>query len=77
MITEEIPERVAADPAFRNAQQNSDRNAARLEHDRALGRIIIGLMNDDAMLFKQYSDNKEFKRWLADSVFKATYSAAA
>ncbi len=77
MITDEIPERVSADPAYSNARANSDRDAARLEHDRALGRVIIGLMNDDATLFKQYSDNKEFKRWLADTVFHATYSAPA
>ena len=36
LITETIPARVAADSAFRNARQNSDRQNARSEHDMAL-----------------------------------------
>ena len=30
-------------------------------------------MKDDKELFKQFSDNPEFKRWLADTKFSATY----
>lgn len=74
LITEDIPERVAADTAYRNAKQNSDKENARIEHDKALARVIIGLMKDDTELFKQYSDNATFKRWLADSVFDRTYN---
>jgi type I restriction enzyme R subunit len=73
LITEDIPERVAADSAYRNAKQNSDRQNARIEHDKALARVIIGLMKDDTELFKQYQDNPGFSRWLADSVFNMTY----
>ena len=39
----------------------------------AIMSVIIGLMKDDTELFKQFSDNPEFKRWLADAVFTATY----
>jgi len=46
---------------------------ARIEHDKALGNVIIGLMKDDTELFKQFSDNPEFKRWLADTIFTTTY----
>lgn len=35
LITEEIPDRVAADKAYQNAQANNDRRSARIEHDRA------------------------------------------
>ena len=73
LITSEIPAKVAANPAYRNAKQNSDKQNARIEHDKALGSVIIGLMKDDTELFKQFSDNPEFKRWLADAVFAATY----
>jgi type I restriction enzyme R subunit len=73
LITEEIPERVAADSAYRNAKQNSDKQNARIEHDKALDRVIIGLMKDDTELFKQYQDNPGFNRWLADTVFNMTY----
>jgi type I restriction enzyme R subunit len=50
---------------------------ARIEHDRALARVIVGLMKDDTELFKQFSDNESFKKWLTDTVFTATYEPAA
>ena len=41
--------------------------------DKALARVIVAVMKDDTELFKQYSDNPDFKRWLADTVFGMTY----
>jgi len=73
LITEEIPQRVAADEAYQNAQQNSDKQNARIELDKALKSVIVGLMKDDTQLFKQFSDNTDFRRWLSDTVFNATY----
>ena len=73
LITEEIPTKVAADTAYQNARQNSDRQNARIEHDKALDRVIVGLMRDDTELFKQFSDNESFRRWLTDTVFALTY----
>ena len=74
LITKEIPDRVAADPAYQNAKANSDEQNARIEHDKALGRVILRLMKDDTQLFKQFSDNEQFKRWLGETVFALTYS---
>ncbi|MGH7099489.1 MAG: hypothetical protein ACREE4_17755 [Stellaceae bacterium] len=76
LIATEIPNKVAANAAYQNAMQNSDKQNARIEHDKALGNVIIGLMKDDTELFKQFSDNPEFKRWLADTIFSATYDRA-
>ena len=69
LITETIPAKVAEDTAFRNAQQNSDRENARIEHDKALLRVMTSVMKDDTELFKQFMDNQSFKRWLTDTVF--------
>jgi type I restriction enzyme R subunit len=77
LIATDIPNKVAANAAYQNAKQNSDKQAARIEHDKALGGVIVGLMKDDAELFKQFSDNAEFKRWLADTIFSATYDRPA
>ena len=74
MITEEIPDRVAADTAYQNAIANSDKQNARIEHDKVLGRVIVNLMRDDTQLFKQFNDNEQFKRWLGETVFALTYS---
>lgn len=73
VIAEEIPVRVAQDKAYQNAQANSDRQNAKLEHDKALNRVVLELLSDHTELFKQFSDNPNFKRWLTDMVFDVTY----
>ena len=73
LITEEIPAKVAADPAFKNAKQNSDRENARVEHDRVLGKIMMNIMKDDTELFRQFVDNEKFKHWLGDIIFGLNY----
>ena len=69
LITETIPARVAEDTAFKNAQQNSDKENARIEHDKALLRVMTSVMKDDTELFKQFMDNQGFQRWLTETVF--------
>ncbi len=73
LITEEIPAKVAADPAYQNAQRHSDQQNARIEHDKALGRVMTAVLKDDVELFKQFSDNESFRRWLTDTIFALTY----
>ena len=74
LITEQIPALVAADTAYMNAMANSDKQNARIEHDKALLRVMTGLMKDDTELFKQFMDNEGFKRWMTDAVFGVTYA---
>jgi type I restriction enzyme, R subunit len=73
LITQDIPDKVKADPAYQNARKNSDKQNARIEHDRALERVIVDLISDDTELFRQFMDNPEFKHWLATTVFGMTY----
>ncbi len=77
VISEEIPAKVAADKAYQNAMKNSDKAAARLEHDKALQKVVIELLSDHTELFKQFSDNPSFKKWLADTIFGVTYEGDA
>ena len=73
LITEDIPSRVAADQAYQNARLNSDKQNARIEHDRALTRVMTAVLKDDTELFRQFMDNEGFRRWLTDTVFGLTY----
>jgi type I restriction enzyme R subunit len=73
LIIEEIPMKVSDDRAYQNARKYSDKQNARVEHDEALRRVIVGLMKDDTDLFRLFSDNPDFKRWLGDTVFGMTY----
>jgi type I restriction enzyme R subunit len=75
VIAEEIPSKVGADTAYRNAMKNSDKQNARIEHDRALQRVMIELLSDHTELFKLFSDNPSFKKWLGDTIFGVTYQA--
>ncbi len=77
LITEDIPNRVAEDKAYQNARQNSDKQNARIEHDKALARVMTAVLKDDTELFKQFMDNESFKRWLTDTVFGLTYEERA
>jgi type I restriction enzyme R subunit len=73
LITEDIPAGVAADKKYQNAQRNSDKGNARIEHDKALVRVMNAVLKDDTELFKQFSDNESFRRWLSDTIFNVTY----
>lgn len=74
LITEDIPNRVAADVAYQNAKKNSGKQNAKIEHDKALARVMTAVLKDDTELFKQFMDNEGFKRWLTDTVFGLTYN---
>ncbi|MGI8549048.1 MAG: type I restriction endonuclease subunit R [Gemmatimonadaceae bacterium] len=73
VITEEIPTKVAADKAYKNAKKNPDKQNARIEHDKALERVMNDLLSDHTELFKQFCDNQPFRKWLADTIFTQTY----
>jgi len=59
-----------ASPAY------SDKQNARIEHDKALERVVTDLVMDHTELFKQFMENPSFKKWLADTIFTATYRAS-
>ncbi|WP_084102767.1 type I restriction endonuclease subunit R [Demequina sp. NBRC 110051] len=76
-ITEEVPKRVAQDEKYQLAIANSGRANARVEMARALQEVMFGLLADETQLYKQFSDNESFRKWLEDSVFRQTYKGPA
>lgn len=77
LITEDIPARVSADPTYQNAKQSSDPQNARIEHDKALARVMNAVLKDDTELFKQFVDNESFRQWMSETVFRITYDRPA
>ena len=73
VVTEELPRRVAADPAYQNAIRNSDPQNARIEHDRALDNVLVSLINDHMQLYKVFKDNASFRSSITQANFDATY----
>ncbi len=74
-IFEVIPQKVSDDPAYQNAKKNTPSNA-RIEHDKALQRVMTAIFKDDAQLFKQFQNNESFRHWLTDTVFNLTNDTA-
>ncbi len=73
----EIPAMVSKDEKYRNAIKNSDKQNARIESERALATVMYNVMSDDMELYKQFTDNPSFKKWLSDMVFSVTYAEKA
>ena len=73
LVTEEIPKKVEQDAPYRNARANSDRQNARVEHDAALGRVMMSVLNDDMQLYKLFADNERFRGWMTETSFGLTY----
>ena len=76
LITEDLPKKVSENAAYQNAMKNSDRQNARIEHDKALLAAVTELIQDDTELFKQYVDNESFRRWVQEWNFGATYEGS-
>jgi type I restriction enzyme R subunit len=55
--------------------KNLDKQNVRIEQDKALQRVMIDFLAYHTELFKQFSDNPSFKKWLADTVFGVTCQA--
>jgi type I restriction enzyme R subunit len=70
-ITEDIAPKVAADQSYRNAKQNTP-NSARIEHDKALDKVMLTLLKDDTQVYKQFVENESFRRFVTDMVFTMT-----
>jgi type I restriction enzyme R subunit len=68
-----IPDMVSQDKIYQNAMKNADKQEARTESDRVLQEVIFNIMSDNMELFKLFSDNQEFRKWLSEFVFKVTY----
>ena len=77
VIAEELPAKVAGNRAYQNAMANSDRQNARIEHDKALEHAMTDILADHTELFKLFSDNESFRRWLSEMSFAATYNQPA
>jgi type I restriction enzyme R subunit len=70
-ITEDIAPKAAVDQPYQNAIKNTP-NAARIELDAALMRVIGPLLKDDTEFYKQFVQNESFKRFVTDTVIAIT-----
>jgi type I restriction enzyme R subunit len=65
LVTEEIPSKVSADKAYQNAKKHSDRQNARIAHDKALKRA-----NDDGSVVLTSASNLATRRRMLSKVIR-------
>ena len=70
-IRDDVAPRVGRDEAYLNAKKNTP-NTARIEHDRALAKVMLTLLKDDTQVYKQFVDNESFRRFVTEMVFELT-----
>ncbi len=73
ILFKELPEAVNADPEYQNAKQNSDRQNAKITHDQKLEGKFQEFMFEQTALYKKFTDDPEFKKWLQDTLFRMDY----
>jgi len=57
--------------------KNSSEQNARIEHEKAIKKVIREMLFDHAELAKQFSENEDFRKWLIDMSFNETYKKAS
>ncbi|MEJ7762810.1 MAG: type I restriction endonuclease subunit R, partial [Thermomicrobiales bacterium] len=72
-ITEELPDKVAADTAYANAVRQGDRQNAMIELHHALQAEITAQVMDHTDLFKKFTDDPDFKRTISEFLFDVTF----
>jgi type I restriction enzyme R subunit len=68
-IRDDVAPKVAADEAFQNARRNTP-GTAKIEHDKALTRVMLELLKDDTEVYKQFVQNESFRRFITDMVYQ-------
>lgn len=56
-----------------SARQNTP-NTARIEHDKALAKVMLTLLKDDTQVYKQFVENEGFRQQVSDLVYALTTS---
>ncbi len=70
-IRDHIAPKIAANEPHQNAKKNTP-NAARIELDAALMRVMGPLLKDDTEFYKQFVQNESFRRFITDIVVNLT-----
>ncbi|WP_437808716.1 type I restriction endonuclease subunit R [Sorangium sp. So ce1078] len=68
-LVDDVAPKVAADAAYQNAKRNTPETAL-IELDKALSRVMLGLLKDETEVYKQFVQNPSFKRFVTDLVYR-------
>ncbi len=72
-LFEELPGEISRDEEYQNAKKYSDRQNARITHERKVESKFQAIMADQTELYRKFADEPEFRRWVYDTLFKMDY----
>src|SRR5206468_2826936 len=70
ILFSELPDAVERDQEYQNAKKNSDRQNARITYDKKLEDKFQEFMFEQTGLYRKFTDDPEFKKWLQDTLFR-------
>jgi type I restriction enzyme R subunit len=73
ILFNELPDAVQRDQEYQNAKKNSDRQNARITYDKKLEDKFQEFMFEQTGLYRKFTDDPEFKKWLQDTLFRLDY----
>ncbi|MGI4791509.1 MAG: type I restriction endonuclease subunit R [Janthinobacterium lividum] len=69
----DLPEAVSQDEEYQNAKNFSDRQNAKITHEKKVIEKFQEIIFDHTDLYKKFTDNPDFKRQLCNTLFELDY----
>ena len=76
-LFEELPAEVSKDEEYQNAKKYSDRQNARITFEKKLVDKFQEFIFDHTEIYRKFTDEPEFKTWLANTLFDNDYNQDA
>lgn len=76
-LFEELPAEVSKDEEYQNAKKYSDRQNARITFEKKLVDKFQEFIFDHEQAYRKFTDDNDFKTWLANTLFDNDYDQAA
>jgi type I restriction enzyme R subunit len=72
-LFEDLPDEVSKDEEYQNAKKYSDRQNAKITYEKKVIDKFQEIIFDHTELYKRFTDDPEFKKWLCDTLFNLDY----
>ncbi len=68
---------MSGDEEYQNAKNFSDRQNAKITHEKKVIDKFQEIIFDHTELYKKFTDDPDFKRWLCNTLFELDYDAVS
>jgi type I restriction enzyme R subunit len=72
-LFEDLPDEVAKDQEYQNAKRHSDRQNAKITHEKTVVDKFQESIFEHTEAYRKFTDDPDFKKWLCDTLFRMDY----